>query len=385
MRLPARPESIEELEERLSSGELRESRSMEFKQELPLNKALAKHIAGLAAEGGALVIGVEETPTGNEIRPLDCKGTRERVEQIARDIPVPPVDIESYILDSEGTGHGVLWIEIPVSPAMLHQVDGTYYERGDTQTRPMADSEVADRMRLRQGRYEAVRDNLDAALKREEPGGTEWPGRTCIVARPIGASEDEFFGPTRASEEWKSFAYEVMQPSGMLPVIGNRYWGILKTRNEMARDSLAWSHALFGYRDIEVQETGAFCLLSYCRDWLPDRTEVIQASSAVLACREALFLIEEVQRRTGQRRMWDLAFCVSMVEGFRARKRTEQWQFGNRFVPKIPRDHYRMILTGVSTQQLTERPRSVIEQLAGRFIAECGLDFDEELPASFFP
>ena len=358
---------------------------MEFKQELPLNKALAKHIAGLAAEGGALVIGVEETPTGNEIRPLDCKGTRERVEQIARDIPVPPVDIESYILDSEGTGHGVLWIEIPVSPAMLHQVDGTYYERGDTQTRPMADSEVADRMRLRQGRYEAVRDNLDAALKREEPGGTEWPGRTCIVARPIGASEDEFFGPTRASEEWKSFAYEVMQPSGMLPVIGNRYWGILKTRNEMARDSLAWSHALFGYRDIEVQETGAFCLLSYCRDWLPDRTEVIQASSAVLACREALFLIEEVQRRTGQRRMWDLAFCVSMVEGFRARKRTEQWQFGNRFVPKIPRDHYRMILTGVSTQQLTERPRSVIEQLAGRFIAECGLDFDEELPASFFP
>jgi len=385
MKLPKRPRSIEDLQEALSSGELRESRVLDFKRELPSNKALAKQLAGFAAEGGVLVIGVEETPAGNRIRPVACAGARERVEHVALDIPEPSVHVESYVLPRQSDDHGVLWIEIPPSPAMVHQVQGTYYGREDTQTRPMADSEVADRMRRRQSRDEAVRADLDAALKRDEPGSTEWPGRICIVARPIGASEEEFFGPVQAPEQWKSFAYEVIQPSGMLPVIGNRYWGILKTHNEMARDSLAWSHALFGYRDIELQETGAFCLLSYCRDWLPDQTEIIQASSALLACREALFIIRKVQHRTGQRRMWDLAFWVSKVEGFRARKRTEQWHFGKRFVPKIPRDQYRMILPGVSTQQIEEHPRSVIEQLAGRFIAECDLDFDEELPASFFP
>ena len=385
MRLPARPESIEELEERLSSGELRESRSLEFKQELPLNKALAKHIAGLAPEGGALVIGVEETPTGNEIRPLDCKGTRERVEQIARDIPVPPVDIESYILDSEGTGHRVLWIEIPASPAMLHQVDGTYFERGDTQTRPMADSEVADRMRLRQNRDEAVRADFDAALRREEPGGTEWPGRTCIVARPVGASEDELFAPTQSSENWSSFAREAIQPSGMVPVIANRYWGIMKSNTSVGSRDSYWPGQVFGFRDIEFKETGAFCHLSYCPEWLSELRGDIFAYGALVACREAVFVIKQVQRYTAQRRVWDLAFSMSNVQGRKTGGRSEDRQFPPRPVTEIPRDIYQTILTGVSTQQIEEHPRAVIEQLAGRFIAECGLEFDEELPVSFFP
>ena len=229
MRLPTRPASIEELGVQLSSGELQESRTLEFKRELPKNKALAKQLAGFAAEGGSLVIGVEETRSGNAIRALDCRGARERVEQIARDIPVPPVHVESYILDSETPGHGVLWIEIPTSPAMLHQVDGTYYERGDTQTRPMRDADVAERIRLRADREHPIRSDLGAAFAREEPGNQQWQGRVCIVARPIGAAQDEFYQSTEGREAWESFAYALCQPSGMLPPTPNWFWGILRS------------------------------------------------------------------------------------------------------------------------------------------------------------
>ena len=357
---------------------------MEFKRELPSNKALAKQLAGFAAEGGVLVVGVEETPAGLEIRPIDCAGARERVEHVALDTPDPPVHIESHMLLHETDGHGVLWIEIPPSPAMAHQVNGTYYGREDTQTRPMPDSEVAGRMRLRNDRDRAIRADLKAALKREEPGSMQWTGRTCIVARPIGASEDEFFNVTQTPDDWQSFAREVIQPSGILPVIANRYWGILATHKETYWDATNWSQALFGYRDIEFHETGGFCLLSYCRDWVPGETGSIHASNALLACREALFIISEVQERTSQRRMWDMALSVSNVLGLKAKSRLEYWRFGNRYVPTIPRNSYQTIVTGMSSLQLDEHPRSVIEQLAGRFIAECGLDFDEELPASHF-
>ena len=371
---------------RLSSGELQESRSLEFKRELPANnKALAKQLAGLAVEGGALAIGVAETSTGNTIRPLECNGARERVEQIARDIPVPPVHIESYILDAETSGHGVLWIEIPASPAMLHQVDGTYYERGDTQTRPMRDADVAERIRLRADREHPIQSDLAAALGRAEPGGQQWQGRVCIVARPIGTAHDEFYQATQSRDVWESFAYALCQPSGMLPTTSNRYWGILRSNVDARADEIRSIGRLHQFRDVEFHENGGFCHLSYCPDWLKDRQQDVFPYSALLAARESLRIVDEVQTRTGERRMWDFACSVSNVKGRTARVSNRDQFFAPWPMPQIPRDSYRTTMLGVSSQLIEYEPRSVVEALMGRFIAECGLEFDEELPVSFFP
>ena len=384
MRLPKRPETLDELQERLSSGELRESRFMEFKREFPSNQSLAKQLAGFAAEGGMLVIGVAETASGFEVCQFDCSGARERIEQIGRDIPEPPVQIESHILPSESPGHGVLWVEIPASAAMLHQVDGAYYERGDTQTRPMRDSDVADRMQMRDSRERPIRADLEAALEREEPGSASWQGRTCIVARPIGSPDDEFYRSTRVRDDWESFAYMLGQPSGILPPMPNRYWGILKPNSSESAEHIRRTGELFRYRDIEFQGSGGFCHLSYCHDWLEDRKNDVYPSSALLACREAVFIVNAVQERTGQRRAWDLALSVSNVEGRTARTGVHKKFHPARYMPPIPRDSYRTAILGVSTQRFESDPRRVIEELAGRFIAECGLEFDEELPASRF-
>ena len=381
MRLPERPETIDDLSSHLDSGELRETRSLEFKREFPSNRSLAKQLAGFAVEGGVLVIGVAEDASGFQIAPFNCEGARERVEQVARDIPNPPVQIESHILPTESAGDGVLWVAIPASTAMLHQVDGKYYERGDTQTRPMRDSDVADRMRLRADRENPISADLDAAMQREEPGNTQWQGRTCIVARPIGASEEEFYRSTQSRDDWESLAYALCQPVGMLPPTPNWYWGILKSNV----DAISHLGQLYSFRDIEFRENGAFCLLSYCPDWLQDRQRDVFPYSALLACRETLQLVKQVQARTGERRAWDFACSVSNVQGRTARTSVHRKFHPAWYIPQIPRDSYRSMALGVSSQQFECDPRGVIAELLGRFIAECGLEFDEELPPSIFP
>ena len=304
MALPERPATLEVLRAQLAAEALRESRHLEFKRELPDNRQLAKQVAGLAAADGALVIGVAETDSGLEVSPVDCRGARERVEQVARDTPDPPVQVESYILEEDVSGQGVLWIEIPASQHLLHQVGGTYYERGDTQTRPMRDADVADRMALREERPAAIREALARARQRAQPTAASLHARTLVVGRPIGAAKDEFYAPTRQRESWDAFASRLQAPGGLLPPVPDRYWG----RMSHAFSLPAPLGILAQYRDIEFEESGGFRSQSYSQVWWRGSEDAVYPRGAILACREAISLIAAVQRRTGQRRMWDLAF-----------------------------------------------------------------------------
>ena len=385
--------STHQLEERIASGELRESRVLEFKRQAPENSKLARHIAGLAAEGGVLVIGVAETEAGLTVTPIDCKGARERVEQVARDVPYPPVHLSSHILEGETPGLGVLWIEIPASPEMLHQVEGTYYARDDTQTRPMRDPEVSDRMALRKERPGRIGQALEDALKREQPTAPSLHARTCVVAQPIGAPGDEFYKRTRNRDVWESCAFDLQQPKGFLLAVPDRYWGKI-SQNVVSRGydfQPPISVSLPSYRDIEFWENGSFCHLSYSQDWIRGNGTGIFPFSALRACEEAISLIAAVQSRTGQRRAWDLAFSISDVGGRTARTRTSYFtplenDAQSEYQPlseydrplPIPRAEYVGSVLGVRTDVLESDSQGVVQKLAGRFVAECGLDLDEE-------
>ena len=386
MRLPARPTSIAELKERIDSGELRESRVLEFKREfLGKNEDTARQIAGLAAQGGVLVIGVEE-PKGSvpRVTPIETRGSRERVEQIARDIPEPPVQLESHILVDDAPGRGVLWIEIPASAALLHQVAETYYTRDDTQTRPMSDAEVADRMDLRKDRGGPIERALDKALAREQPVAPSLHGRTCIVARPIGAPDREFFEPTRGHDAWEAFV-AAWPPAPRVPqLVPHRYWGQISHRFAASGSDFHCDRTLLSYRDIEFEENGAFSQLSYSLDWEDKNPGGVYPVLALLACRDAISLVAAVQRYTGQRRTWDVAFSISNVESLRVRPRFSPWG-PSPSQPPIPHDAYYESVLGVSTKRLEDDTRGVVEELTERFIAECGLVFDREWPGDGLP
>lgn len=152
MSLPKRPATLAELEAGLAAKLLQEDQHLEFKRDVPPNREIARQCAALAAQGGALVLGVDEGNAGFAITPLDYTGVRERVGQSAQDAPEPPVELDSLVLHAEEPGKGIVWVEIPPSPHMAHQVSGTYYMRDDARTRPMSDAEVAARMALREAR-----------------------------------------------------------------------------------------------------------------------------------------------------------------------------------------------------------------------------------------
>ena len=377
MRLPDRPETLHALKDRIALGELRESRNVEFKRDFPANRVLAKQVAAFAAEGGVLVVGVAETESGLQMAPVDCSGLRERVEQVARDIPNPPVQVASHFLEAETPGSGVLWIEIAASPAMLHQVEGTYYERGDTQTRPMRDSDVADRMGLRRERPQLIQQALDDALGRGQPSAPSQHARTCVVARPIGAPHGEFFESTREHETWESFAFDLQAPPGFLLAVPDRYWGLVSHLVVPAWQDFRSSGELAMYRDIEFHENGAFSHLSYSQNWLQGKEDGVFPLAALRACWEAISLVHAVQCHTGQRRAWDLAFSISDVKGRSVRPRKPQRALST-FLPALPRDAYSGRILGAGTGRLEDDAKGVAEELAGRFIAECGLEFDEE-------
>lgn len=391
MRLPSRPANIEELQERISSGEFRESRALEFKREFPKNPEVARQIAGLAAEGGVLVIGVAEEESALAITPIEHQGLRERVEQIGRDNPRPAVQVESHVLEAETTGLGVLWIEVPASPAMLHEVAGTYYARDDTQTRPMRDAEVEDRMKLRANRQRLILEALAEAREREQPTAPSLHARTCIVARPIGATENEFYESTRGRDAWDDFAFGLLQPQGLVPATPIRYWGKLSQAVVSGGPVFQppTSVSLFDYRDIEFQENGSFAHLSYSQDWYRANGDGVFPLSALRACREAISLITAVQDCTDQRRAWDMAFSISGVGDRTARSNTRYFPqdddeaFSNynpmadyhRPLP-IPRDEYMARALGVSTHALESEPGNVVRDLTDRFVNECGFDFE---------
>ena len=162
--------------------------------------------------------------------------------------------MESYILDAEDSGFGVLWVVILPPPHLLHQVDGPYYGRGDTETRSMDDAEVSERQASRRNRKGPIVQALDEALQREEPSAAQHYGRTCIVARPFGAPEDEFYQSTSERDAWESFAQAIPPRYGSpLP---NRYWGRIGQWVKDPPQPFDSHMGLATYCEIELQDSG---------------------------------------------------------------------------------------------------------------------------------
>jgi len=380
--LPKRPATLAELRESLAAGVLQEGRHLEFKRELPSNRDIARQCAALAVQGGVLVFGVDESEAGLVVAPIEYAGVREKVGQIAADRSVPPIELDSSVLHSVETGEGVVWIEIPPSPHMLHQVDGTYYTRDDARTRPMSDAEVADRMELRKGRPRLLGQALERALRRPEPASASLHARTCIVARPVGAAPDLLFAKTRTADEWDDFAFELMVPTGPIvmpaPV---RAWGFIS--HQATPEGASWgSQAIMSYRDIAFEKNGALAHLSYSRGFDRRNADTVQPWLALQACSEVIGIIGAIHERTKEAMPWDIAMSIRGVRGHPGTSRpwSGRRPVRQRFRPTFPRDDYTEYALGVTGRRIEADRVALVEELAGQFVLECGLDFDTEYP-----
>jgi hypothetical protein len=143
-----RLESEADLQVAASEGLLVENHFLELKREIPPgkgnNQELAADLASLAVDGGTIMVGVAQRENdAPALVPQPLDGMRERIAEVARTIPDPPLPVTVDRLPSAGDDAiGYLVIHVPASPNAPHMVGCRYWGRGDATKFVLSDPEV---------------------------------------------------------------------------------------------------------------------------------------------------------------------------------------------------------------------------------------------------
>lgn len=202
------PTSEAELQAAIDGGLFEESHYLDLKK-VPSsksdNKELARDLSSFAIDGGTLIIGVAENKESRtfHLDPQPLKGMPEKIEQVARFIPDPPLSVITETLDSAaGDGTGYVIVHVPASPAAPHMVDNKYIGRGDKTKQYLSDPEVVA-LHVRRRNTEA--DTLALLRKEMEEDplrdvGTQ--SHLFLVAQPTAGRRDMCLSITGA-QDWQ--------------------------------------------------------------------------------------------------------------------------------------------------------------------------------------
>jgi hypothetical protein len=172
-------------------------------------KEAAKDIAGLAVDGGVLVLGVEEDKASGKataVTPVPLAGKAEWFDQVTHAHIDPPVMVETRELgDPVDPTKAVIIISVPASPLSPHMVDGRYYGRDDRSRRALTDAEVGRLHRERDHAATHIGPVLQQATEDLEallPHGINESGRVIIVAEPVPLRQQHLLRQQLADPEW---------------------------------------------------------------------------------------------------------------------------------------------------------------------------------------
>jgi hypothetical protein len=190
-----KPTNIEEFEAAVVEGGLEERHDFDAKRQLPGNgKELAKDIAAMTTDGGALVYGVgkDEDERPRVLAAFDLAGARERIDQVAQNsiFPSPRVEFAPLRLPNDES-RGYLVVLVPASALAPHQVsvgnDRRYYGRCETGNRLLTEAEIA-RLYDRRARLNVDRERLLGECIAASPVGPPEPGKQGFLqafAQPV--------------------------------------------------------------------------------------------------------------------------------------------------------------------------------------------------------
>jgi predicted HTH transcriptional regulator len=179
----------------LNEGLLEETQYLDAK-EAPSNKGdnkeMARDMASFAIDSGTLIIGIAEDKTNRTftLAPQPLKGLPEKIEQIARSIPGPPLNVITQEIRSEADPtKGYLIVHIPASPAAPHMVEGRYWGRGEKTKYRLTGPEV---VRLHERRRSADQDALTLPQREIEndpiPSDQRKQAHLFLIAQPPSPS-----------------------------------------------------------------------------------------------------------------------------------------------------------------------------------------------------
>lgn len=170
------PSTADELERAVDTRTVVETHRQEFKRFGISDKSgrpqipgsVARSLAGLAVDGGVLVLGVSELKEQHcfECAPQPLAGLAEAVDQIALTAISPSLRVSIRELVHE-PGNGYLVVIVPASPRAPHMVDGSYYGRGESTSRRLPDLEVRQLWQRHLDRRSDGLDLINQEVQRE--------------------------------------------------------------------------------------------------------------------------------------------------------------------------------------------------------------------------
>ena len=394
------PTSEDQLRDALDQGILTERHTLDFKRELPSgrgeNKELARDLAQFAVDGGVLIIGVDDNA---HLTPVDFRGLRERIDQVARDLIDEPLHVRIETIPGADPREGYLLVTVPPSPTAPHQVDGRYYGRGDTTKHVLPDAEVQRLHQLALRRQRDAEDLLDAEVRRD-PFPVE-RGRQHAhlfgIAQPVSARPDLLQQVLRDPTGWHSFIHGKVRSGPAGQPLGDDAspdgWAPdLPQLSDISRRAQGWALSAPGIQpgrrllpesdgtnlaaaehrllDLEIGEDGGLRL--FCGRASDDLSSSYHRQSGIEVVFESLILgltkrlvliATAVAETTDYLGRWDFGIAVTGLRGlvsWRLVQRGDTW-----VAAPFSEDDYRRTVR-VTYERLAKEPDSIVEDLTGQ-------------------
>jgi len=384
------------------SGLLAETHYLDLKAAIPggsgKNRELARDIASFAIDGGALIVGVAERQDGPpELAPVELAGLAERVEQVARQIPDPPIPVTCTPIPASALpGHGYLLIEIPATGTAPHMVDGVYMGRGDKTKTRLSDPEV---LRLHQTRVH-TRDRIallvDEYVARDPiTFDDSHQAHGFFVAAPV-RSRPEMLLDARPNGSWQQLLHQLLDQGAHTPhtilASGGGYDPSLRSVSEFSRraDGAALTYNLTPTREptqwhpdrppsedvveLEVTEDGAVRVMTtrLGDDAGGGRGQVVFEDILPDLARRTIGIAVKIADLTGYLGPWMLGVAATNIAGKPAygSGRVNFSTIGTFGTDTLEYRRY----TEASALELRQTPGAVNQRLMGRFLRSIGFD-----------
>lgn len=404
----------------IGNGVLGESQHLDVKltystQDPSTNTKLAQDVSAFAIDGGAVLVGIRQVNEVFAIEPqplAEIEALAERVSQVSRDKPSPPVFAPTRVIPSEQqSGKAYLLIEVPPSASAPHSVDGTYWARGDRANRRLTDDREVDRLiRARSNIERLAADILESELPSQGDlladrlAGREDLGVLYVVAEPVQARDDEALlrllpeDPRRHPHRGVDGAvWESVALAAGLPVRFNdgQDRELARVGDFQGSDGLAGANNIQRRargravvagdqarrrREIELREHGGIRLVReeitrsrVLRAQFTGETEVslkfVDDPGVVATVWRVISTATEIGRRIGYRGTWSFAMYVDGIDGTLAHNLSQNIQDQLDLRGRTGYDQYAYErATVATTHELESEPVQVLYRLVGRLV-----------------
>jgi hypothetical protein len=398
------PRTEADLDDAIQQGLLEETHHLELKREIATgrnaNKELARDLASFAVDGGTYIIGIEEDKRHNTMRlsPQPLSGLAERIEQVARMIPDPPLAVLCRSISStQDPSCGYLIVHVPRSGTAPHMVEHKYLGRGDKTKQYLSDSEVR---RLHELRRHTEQDGLarlqDQFDRDPVPADVRKQAHLFLLAEPVAGRPGMLLDIVHGDRNW---LYELVDDAASLDIT-KIFWNVgvgqfspaLRNASDFALRSagVAFTSRLASDRtpaatggdfdedivEIEIDEDGGLRIfmgrLSDSRaDRLADPAggrQQIFPSAVITYTRQFIALTRAAAEHAGYLGTWILAAGATGIQGLPV----HDYVLRGNPSPHYDAADYRRA-TIASYAELLHQPGTTTERLAGRLLRALGM------------